>query len=68
MVGRPTLGVTEMSCSAVSNRVLNAPLSSDGIAPQVDLLSFSVRAGDPVHCPEHAGVDGTGTATAVIAV
>jgi hypothetical protein len=57
-----------MSCSAVSNRVLSRPLSSDEIAPEADLVSFSVLAGDPVHCPEHAGADGTGTTTAVKSV
>ena len=57
-----------MSCSAVSNRVLNEPLSGDGIAPDAGLFTFPVGSGYPVHRPEHAGVDGTGTTTAVIAV
>jgi hypothetical protein len=64
-VGKRILGVTEMSCSDVSNRVLNEPLSSDEIAQHADLFSFPMHAGYTIHCPEHAAVDGTRTSTAV---
>jgi hypothetical protein len=67
--GKPTtLGVTEMSCSDVSHRVLNEPLSSDEIAQNADLFTFPMRAGYPIHCPERTAVDGTWTATAVTTV
>jgi hypothetical protein len=54
-----------MSCSDVSNRVLNDPLSSDEIAQHADLFSFPMHAGYTIHCPEHATVDDTRTSTAV---
>ena len=57
-----------MSCSAVSNWVLNEPLSSDAIAPVADPFSFSEWAGNPFHCPEPAAVDGASAATLVRAV
>jgi hypothetical protein len=54
-----------MSCSDVSNRVLNEPSSSDEIAQHADLFSFPMQAGYTIHCPERAAVDGARTSTAV---
>ena len=54
-----------MSCSDVSNRALNEPLSSDDISQDADVFSFPMQARYRVHCPEHTAVDGTRTPTAV---
>ena len=54
-----------MSCSDVSNRVLNERLSSDGIADDAYVFSSPMRAGYRIHWPKHTAVDGTRTPTAV---
>lgn len=54
-----------MSCSDVSNRALNEPLSSDDISRDADVFSFPMQARYRVHCPEHTAVHGTRTPTAV---
>ena len=54
-----------MSCSDVSNRILNERLRSDDIAQDAYVFAFPMPAGYRIHCPERAGVDGTRTPTAV---
>jgi hypothetical protein len=57
-----------MSCSDLSHRVRNDPLSSDEIAQPADLLPFPMWAGCTIHFPEHSAVASTRTSTAVKAV
>jgi hypothetical protein len=54
-----------MSCSDVSNRVLDEPLSSDDIAQDAYVCSFPMRPGYRIHWREHAALGGIWTPTAV---
>jgi hypothetical protein len=54
-----------MSCSDVSNRILNEQLRSDDISQDAYVFSFPMRAGYRIHCPERAAVDGARAPTAV---